>query len=255
MTGPRAPGPVRGQGRARRWRDPGGASSARRLRTGDAVRVKAEGRTHERGSHAPASPAPWWTCATSQGLPARRRGADRPRTASTCRCPTGEFVALMGPSGSGKTTLLNLIAGIDRPTSGQVIVAGTDVAQLSESELARWRSRERGLHLPVLQPDPRADRARRTWSCRCSSRALSKQGAPRAGADRAQGGGPGRPRRALPAAALGRTGAAGGHRARHRGRPQGAGGGRAHRRPRRQERRGDPGPHGDAQPRLPARRS
>jgi putative ABC transport system ATP-binding protein len=54
--------------------------------------------------------------------------------------PEGEFVALMGPSGSGKTTLLNLIAGIDRPSSGQVIVAGTDVALLGESELARWRS-------------------------------------------------------------------------------------------------------------------
>ncbi len=58
--------------------------------------------------------------------------------------PEGEFVALMGPSGSGKTTLLNLVAGIDRPTSGQVIVAGTDVAKLSESELARWRSRSVG---------------------------------------------------------------------------------------------------------------
>jgi putative ABC transport system ATP-binding protein len=58
--------------------------------------------------------------------------------------PEGEFVALMGPSGSGKTTLLNLIAGIDQPTSGKVIVAGTDVAQLGESALAQWRSRNVG---------------------------------------------------------------------------------------------------------------
>ncbi len=58
--------------------------------------------------------------------------------------PEGEFVALMGPSGSGKTTLLNLIAGIDRPTSGTVIVAGTDIGQLSEGALAKWRSRNIG---------------------------------------------------------------------------------------------------------------
>jgi putative ABC transport system ATP-binding protein len=52
----------------------------------------------------------------------------------------GEFMALMGPSGSGKTTLLNLIAGIDRPTSGHVRVGEHDLGTLGESALARWRS-------------------------------------------------------------------------------------------------------------------
>ena len=58
--------------------------------------------------------------------------------------PQGEFIALMGPSGSGKTTLLNLIAGIDRPTSGKVVVGGTDVGTLSEGALAKWRSQNVG---------------------------------------------------------------------------------------------------------------
>ena len=52
----------------------------------------------------------------------------------------GDFVALMGPSGSGKSTLLNLVAGIDKPTTGQILVAGVDIAQLSEGELAAWRA-------------------------------------------------------------------------------------------------------------------
>lgn len=52
----------------------------------------------------------------------------------------GEFLALMGPSGSGKTTLLNLIAGIDRPTAGELVVAGADIARYSRARLADWRA-------------------------------------------------------------------------------------------------------------------
>jgi putative ABC transport system ATP-binding protein len=68
----------------------------------------------------------------------------------------GEFLGLMGPSGSGKTTLLNLIAGIDRPSKGNVLVAGTDISKLNESALAKWRSHNIGFVfqfynlLPVL---------------------------------------------------------------------------------------------------------
>jgi putative ABC transport system ATP-binding protein len=56
----------------------------------------------------------------------------------------GEFLALMGPSGSGKSTLLHIIAGIDRPTSGECRVQDIDVARLNESELADWRNRNVG---------------------------------------------------------------------------------------------------------------
>jgi putative ABC transport system ATP-binding protein len=56
----------------------------------------------------------------------------------------GEFLALMGPSGSGKTTLLNLIAGLDRPDSGKLLVQGLDLTQLSEAQLAHWRARSVG---------------------------------------------------------------------------------------------------------------
>lgn len=68
----------------------------------------------------------------------------------------GEFLALMGPSGSGKTTLLNLIAGIDTPDDGNIIVAGTNVPELNESDLAQWRAENVGFVfqfynlLPVL---------------------------------------------------------------------------------------------------------
>ncbi|MBK5259047.1 MAG: ABC transporter ATP-binding protein [Thermoanaerobaculia bacterium] len=54
--------------------------------------------------------------------------------------PKGDFLALMGPSGSGKTTLLNLIAGIDRPTRGKVIVGEKEISAFSETKLAAWRA-------------------------------------------------------------------------------------------------------------------
>lgn len=56
----------------------------------------------------------------------------------------GEFLALMGPSGSGKSTLLNLIAGIDRPDSGEILIDGRDIARMGESELAQWRAQHVG---------------------------------------------------------------------------------------------------------------
>ncbi len=68
----------------------------------------------------------------------------------------GEFIAIMGPSGSGKTTLLNLIAGLDRPDRGDVVIGGSYVSQMSEAQLAQWRTRNIGFifqfyHLlPVL---------------------------------------------------------------------------------------------------------
>ncbi len=58
--------------------------------------------------------------------------------------PAGSFVALMGPSGSGKSTLLNLIAGLDRATSGKVIVAGNDLGAMSDGQLAAFRARHLG---------------------------------------------------------------------------------------------------------------
>jgi putative ABC transport system ATP-binding protein len=63
----------------------------------------------------------------------------------------GEFVAVVGRSGSGKTTLLNLLAGIDRPTSGTVRVAGAELGSLSESRLAAWRGRNVGLVFQFFQ--------------------------------------------------------------------------------------------------------
>jgi len=110
-----------------------------------------------------------------------RRGVDLVHALEhvTLRIPQGRFVALMGPSGSGKSTLLNLLVGLDRPDSGEVIVAGQPLAGLDEDALAAWRARHVGLvfqfynlipvlsavenvELPLLLTElPRAERRRR----------------------------------------------------------------------------------------------
>jgi putative ABC transport system ATP-binding protein len=66
----------------------------------------------------------------------------------------GEFLALMGPSGSGKTTLLNLIAGLDRPDSGRLLVHGIDLPALSETQLADWRAANVGFVFQFYQLIP-----------------------------------------------------------------------------------------------------
>jgi len=59
---------------------------------------------------------------------------------TSLRIGQGDFLCLMGPSGSGKSTLLNLIAGIDRPSGGQIVVGETDISKMTEGELAVWRN-------------------------------------------------------------------------------------------------------------------
>jgi putative ABC transport system ATP-binding protein len=76
-----------------------------------------------------------------------RRGAERVAVLHgiSLTIDRGEFLALMGPSGSGKTTLLNLIAGIDRPDQGEIVVAGELISNLSSRQLTGWRARHVGL--------------------------------------------------------------------------------------------------------------
>jgi putative ABC transport system ATP-binding protein len=63
----------------------------------------------------------------------------------------GEFIAVVGRSGSGKSTLMNMITGIDRPTSGSVIIGGTSLSGLSESRVAQWRGRTVGVIFQFFQ--------------------------------------------------------------------------------------------------------
>jgi putative ABC transport system ATP-binding protein len=87
-----------------------------------------------------------------------RRGSERIEVLMdlNLQVPEGEFLALMGPSGSGKTTLLNLIAGLDQPSEGTIVVGDQEISAMSEGQLAHWRTRHIGFvfqfyHLlPVL---------------------------------------------------------------------------------------------------------
>ncbi|MGA0334449.1 MAG: ATP-binding cassette domain-containing protein, partial [Kiritimatiellia bacterium] len=67
-----------------------------------------------------------------------------PLSALDLEVARGEFLALMGPSGSGKTTLLNLLAGIDSPSEGEILVGDTEVHRLNRRRLAAWRARHVG---------------------------------------------------------------------------------------------------------------
>jgi len=67
------------------------------------------------------------------------------------RVEPGEFVAVVGPSGSGKSTLINMLTGIDRPTAGDVVVAGTRLNDLDENRMARWRGRHLGVIFQFFQ--------------------------------------------------------------------------------------------------------
>jgi putative ABC transport system ATP-binding protein len=69
----------------------------------------------------------------------------------TLSVPRGQFLAIVGPSGNGKSTLLNMITGIDRPTSGEVIVNGTNLKNLTEDQLAGWRATQIGIVFQFFQ--------------------------------------------------------------------------------------------------------
>lgn len=66
----------------------------------------------------------------------------------------GEFVTIVGPSGNGKSTLLNMITGIDRPTSGEIVVTGRNVSKMSENQLAAWRGQHIGIVFQFFQMLP-----------------------------------------------------------------------------------------------------
>ena len=141
----------------------------------------------------------------------------------------GEFLALMGPSGSGKTTLLNMIAAIDRPTSGELLVQGQDIFRFNDSQIARWRNEHIGYVFQTFNLIPVLT-AFENVELPLLLTKLIGAAAPRSRDDRAQAGWAGRSRPSPAEAALRRTGTARGHCARDRERSDFAAGRRTDRR-------------------------
>jgi putative ABC transport system ATP-binding protein len=81
---------------------------------------------------------------------------------------SGEFVGVIGKSGSGKSTLINMIAGIDRPTTGEIYIGGTPVHKLSEGGMAKWRGKNMGIVFQFFQLPP-CSRSSRTSCSRWTS--------------------------------------------------------------------------------------
>jgi putative ABC transport system ATP-binding protein len=103
-------------------------------------------RTSTGAGRAPGQPPPADALVSVSGVTKRYGGAGQPALDGvSLEVAAGEAVAVMGPSGSGKSTLLNLVAGLDKPTSGTVTVAGQRVDSLSETRMARFRRRHIGM--------------------------------------------------------------------------------------------------------------
>ena len=136
----------------------------------------------------------------------------------------GEFMALMGPSGSGKTTLLNMIAAIDRPTSGELLVQNQNVFRFSDSQAAHWRNEHIGYVfqtfnlIPVLTAFENVELPLLLTKLNAAAKARPRR-------DRVEAGRPGRPGQPSSQAAFRRTGTTRGNRPGHRERPDAATGG------------------------------
>ena len=126
---------------------------------------------------------------------------------------TGEFLALMGPSGSGKTTLLNMIAAIDRPTSGELLVQNQNIFRFNDSQAAHWRNEHIGYVFQTFNLIPVLT-AFENVELPLLLTKLNPKAKTRARDDRAETRRTGRTRQSLAEAAFGRTGTASRDRAR-----------------------------------------